>query len=507
MEQVDVIDGSKLYHMLRYAFTSLSYNENYLNEINTFPVSDSDTGTNMKRTLRKGIASTSENLSAGELFSTFASNMSMDSRGNSGFILSQYFVGLSQCLKGKEVITLKDFINACVHAYDVAYAAVVNPMEGTMLTVMREGTLLALKKLDNENEKTFEKFFKLLSETVFECTLNTKSQMNLLKSKNVVDSGALGFYLVVDGMKKYFDNDQPYFNCEKSTILPKKITDSNVPLTFFRYCTEFSITLRERHSKQFFMDILKDRGDSVVLAVNKNVLKVHIHTNVPEAIINRFKEFGTINFTKIDDLYQTQQFDRLFHRKHSDYAVVCFTYGDQLGLLFERLGADAGFPIPKGHLPTEEEMKNLLEPYLNGNLIIYSSDKSIEDLLKSMSWWGHYSNIFVVECRGIANTFFKLASSMFDGNFNDFKKHYDVLSKIKTLEIDIDKNDDLSQALEFSLSKNKLEGYSTLVAFGGKDITTFDIDTITSYMSDNDDIEFSYFQGGQVEPYIIIGAM
>ena len=122
-----VIDGSSLYNMLRIAFTSLSYNESYLNDINTFPVSDSDTGTNMRQSFHKGLVATDEKQNAGDLLFKFAHSMSLDSRGNSGFILSQYFIGLSEYLKGKESISIEDFKNAIVHAYKIAYAAVVNP--------------------------------------------------------------------------------------------------------------------------------------------------------------------------------------------------------------------------------------------------------------------------------------------------------------------------------------------------------------------------------------------
>lgn len=139
MNNINIIDSQNLYHMLRLGFTSLSFNENYLNEINTFPVSDSDTGTNMKRTFQKGLVSLNQTNSAGELLLSFAKNMSLESRGNSGFIFSQYFLGLAEYLKDKETITIEDFSNGLMYAYKVAYAAVINPMEGTMLTVMLEG--------------------------------------------------------------------------------------------------------------------------------------------------------------------------------------------------------------------------------------------------------------------------------------------------------------------------------------------------------------------------------
>lgn len=506
-KQILSIDGASIYHMLRLAFTSLSFNESYLNAINTFPVSDSDTGTNMKRTFRKGLLATQEGQSAGTALTQFAQNMSLDSRGNSGFILSQYFLGLSEALKDKTSITLEDFSQAIVHAYQVAYAAVLNPMEGTMLTVMREGARTAIERFSKVEDGSFADFFEIFSQSIFDAVLETHSQMGLLQANNVVDSGALGFYLVVDGMKKSFEEDEPYFNCQESALLPKRIADADNPLTFFRYCTEFTIRLKERHEKEYFSKILAGRGDSVVVAINDGLLKVHIHTNAPRSIIHEFERFGPLVFTKADDLYETPQFSRLKRRKRSDYAVVAFAYGDQTATLFERLGADAAFPVPSEHEPTEEELKTLLEPYLSGNLVVYSADRKIEDRLKSIRWWGGYSNLFVVECRGLANTFFKLASSMFDGSFSDFKKQSDLLKKVKTTEFDLDEGEDLVQQLKQSLSPKRLKGFSTLVVFGGKGLRQEEIHAITTFFAENLEIEFNYFSGGQEKPLLIVGAM
>ncbi len=507
MNRNDVIDGASLYHMFRMAFTSLSYNESYLNDINTFPVSDSDTGTNMKQSFHKGLVATDEKQNAGDLLFKFAYSMSLDSRGNSGFILSQYFIGLSEYLKGKESISIEDFKNAIVHAYKIAYAAVVNPAEGTMLTVMREGAKNSLEIFKNIENQTFDKFFEIFSKCVFESTLKTNSQMSLLKTNNVVDSGALGFYLVVDGMKKSFKEDDPYFNCEESGVLPKRNANSDTPLTFFRYCTEFTINLKGNYNYEYYSDLLKGRGDSLVLAINGNLLKVHIHTNGPNNVINIFKKFGSIVTTKVDDLFLTQEFNQLKRRKHSDYAVVCFTYGKQIASLFEKIGADACFTIPHGHEPSEDELKSLIEPYYKENTIFFSADKKIEDKLKSIAWWGHYNNFVVVECRGIVNTFFKIGSSMFDGTFNDFKKNLEIVNKVKTIEFKIDKNVSLRFQLERYLSPNRIKGHSTVVAFGGKEIDEYDVDTITSFFTENDGVEFTYFPGGQEKPHIIIGVM
>ncbi len=501
------IDGERLYRMLRSAFASLSYNETYLNDINAFPVSDKDTGTNMKRTFRKGLLAIEENKTAGETISSFATHMSMESRGNSGFILSQFFLGLKDCLKDKDLITLEDFMKALVHAYQVAYAAVINPMEGTMLTVMREGTRLAIEKFSALENGGIGDFLSLLSENVFLSVLETHSQMKLLEANNVVDSGALGFYLVVDGMKKSYEGNSLYFDCRESGLLPRRMADVDNPLTFFRYCTEFTIRLKERKGKKYYSDILSKHGDSVVVAINGDFLKVHVHTNGPQDVIKEFSKYGETVLTKVEDLFETPEFARLKNRKHLDYAVVAFTYGAGTAAILEQLGADAAFPIPEGHVPTEAELKNLLGPYLEGNLVVYSADRKIEDILKSLRWWGHYDNLLVVECRGLTNAFFKLASSMFDCSFKDFDKQLDVLRRIKTVEFAFDGQDGLVEKLRRSLSPERLKGFATMVVFGGRAIKQKTIDEISFFFAERDDVEFSYFAGLQEHPLLLIGAM
>lgn len=508
MENIYSLDGNALYTMLRTAFTSLSYNENYLNDINTFPVSDSDTGTNMKQTFKKGLASTDGHESAGKTLFTFARNMSLDSRGNSGFILSQYFIGLGDYLKDKDMVTLEDFKAAIVHAYKVAYAAVVNPVEGTMLTVMREGAIQSIQEINKlSGTISFGQFLNSLSHYTFDSVLLTHSQMGLLEHNNVVDSGALGFYLVIDGMRKAFDNSLPYFDCQQSDLLPKKYTDADNPLTFFRYCTEFTIKLNDVKTKDYYLKKMEGRGDSTVVAINGGLLKVHIHTSTPQPIIKEFKKYGQLIFTKIDDLYETPQFARLKRRKYDDFAVIAFTSGDKTATLFESLGCDAAFPVPADHKYSEEEIRNLLEPYLSGNVIAYSQNKKIEEILKNMHWWGHMDNLLVVESNGRANAFFKLASSMFNGSFNEFKERMELLKKIQANEFTFENDENLREQLEHSLSKNRLKGLATIVAFGGKNITDNDIEILNDYFSEMDDIEFTYFPGGQEEPLIIIGAM
>ena len=124
-----------------------------------------------------------------------------------------------------------------------------------------------------------------------------------------------------------------------------------------------------------------------------------------------------------------------------------------------------------------------------------------------MHWWGDFKNLFVVECAGMANTFFKLASSMFNLSFNEFKKEVNNLKRINNLEFKINDNKNLKEELNCYLSSNRLKGYSTIAIFGGKNVKKEDIEIVTSFFEENEDIEFNYFPGGQEDSLFIIGAM
>jgi len=517
------INGRLLCKMLLNGFESLSYNKNYLDALNIFPVSDSDTGANMKNTFKKGIVALNDEDSFHAVFSVFVKGMLIGSRGNSGLILSQYFLGIQEYTKYKEAVTIAELCGALQHAYAMAYKAVIRPAEGTMLTVMRNGINRSLPKINDE--MSAKEFFDILVEEMFLCTQETAEQMTVLRENNVVDSGALGLYLIFDGMRRALNNDLQYFDCEQDDSLPKRTTTLVKSVSFFRYCTEFVLKMHDIRCKEYFVHLIEKRGDSIVIAVDEDVLKVHIHTNVPQEIMNDFTEYGNIAVKKVDDLFLTQEFERLRQRKHKGFAVAVFTSGEGNAAILEQLGADVAFCVPCGYYPTEDELKSLIDGFLKENVIVFSCEKETHERLRRIKWFSNLQNLYVAESDSLIKTFFAISSLIFADEFKNVvkslenpKKQRCFQASVKVLggenhvqyscffKDEIIDDEDFTGLLNTVVNEKILSSYSTVVAFGGKHCKTKDIDSIHAHFERNENVEFTYFDGGQQDCDFIIGA-
>jgi len=517
------INGSLLCRMLHSGFDSLSHNKSYLDELNLFPVSDSDTGTNMKNTFEKGVAALEGEGSFHDVISVFAKGMLIGSRGNSGFILSQYFWGIYEYTKDKETVTVADLCGALQHAYCLAHDAVLHPAEGTMLTVMRDGIHQTLPGICDE--MSVKAFFDVLVEKMFLCTQETVMQMDVLRENNVVDSGALGIYLIFDGMKRALHDDVQYFDCEQSNLLPKRIPDFIKNVSFFRYCTEFILKMHDVKEKDYFACLLEKRGNSIVVAVDGDVLKVHIHTNKPQQIMEEFTNYGSIVTKKIDDLFMTQEFERLQQRKHNGFAVVAFADDEGNATILEHMGVDVAFRVPTGYSPDDDELKMLMDGFLAENLIAFPTDKKIHERLKSAKWYSNLQKLHVVESEGLAKTFFTLSSLVFADEFENIIKSLDILKKKRVFQASIQAapeenrtqytscldnkiiaDEDLATLLHVVAGEEMLTSYSTVVVFGGKKCTPADIDCIHAHFEKNGNVEFTYLDNKHHDGNFIIGA-
>jgi DAK2 domain fusion protein YloV len=523
MQYEHTIDGELLRKMLTGGFTNLSHNIDYLNGINVFPVSDGDTGINMKKTFESGVAALDGETSFCDTFSAFVKGMLIGSRGNSGFILSQYFLGIYEHTKGKNAVSVADLTAALPHAYQVAYRAVLNPVEGTILTIMREGPKRTLQKIDNKT--SIQEFFDILADEMFICVQETVNQMSLLHDNNVLDSGAVGLYLIFDGMRSAFHEDLPCFDCEENPALPSRSKTQIKTFSFFRYCTEFVLSMHKAQSRDYFVSQLTNRGDSIVVATDENLLNVHIHTNEPQKILDEFRKYGDIVTMKVDDLFLSQEFDRLKQRKHAGFAVAAFTYGEGNAATLENLGADGVFCVPNGHDPGEESLQKLLSEFLIENLIVFACDKEIRERLSRIKQLANLQNVYVAESDSLASVFFMLSSLIFADEFKNVIKSLEILEKRKVFETSIktmvDYNhtqysgnlggqtvtmNDFAELLNVVLSETVLSPYSTVVIFGGKNCKQEDIDGIRAHFEKNSSVEFTYLDGQQQECDFIIGA-
>ena len=518
-----MIDGELLYKMLINSFTNLSHNINYLNETNVFPVSDNDTGSNMKQTFCSGITAMCAEPSFSGTFQTFVKGMLMGSRGNSGLILSQYFLGIYEYTKGKDAVSTADLCSAMLHAYHAAHKAVLNPVEGTMLTIMREGINRTLPAL---NEKTsIKEFYDILVREMFICVQETTNLMDTLRDNNVVDSGAVGFFLIFDGMKRMLHDDLQHFDCEQNSSLPNRNKTLVKRISFFRFCTEFSLRMHEVKNCNFYERLLIKRGDSIVITSDSGILKIHLHTNEPQGVINEFSKYGDFITKKVEDLFLTEEFERLKLRKHNGFAIIAFTYGEGNAMFLEQLGADIAFNIPFGHYLGEEGLKKLIEVFLKENIIIFSNNRETYDRLKSIQWYSNYQNMYVADSDGLIKNFFMLSSLIFLDEFKNVIKSLETFKKKRFFQANVKTavkenrmlytacmkdttvtKDDFVDLLNEAAGKKNLMQFSAVVVFGGKNCSQKDIDIVHAHFENIDNLDFSYFDGQQYDYDFIIGA-
>ena len=347
------INGFQLEHMLRNGLANLQNSEAELNRLNVFPVADGDTGTNMSLTLSHGVAAAQSRAEVGLYLRELSEGMLLGARGNSGVILSQIFRGVALELARCAVIGPGELRNAFVRGYRTAYEAVIQPVEGTILTVAREGiehirgqvgrgagvdTLLAMYVAEMRKTLSY-----------------TPEMLPVLKDAGVVDSGALGYILLCEGMLKYLYGETLHARVlvrdgDFEAPAPPDPSLFNENSSFEDgYCLEFILQLMRRagYIQNFrlprFIEDLKKYGGSLVAIQDGTRVKVHIHTHKPAKIIALAQEYGEFISFKLDNM-------QMQHNEHiraaaaapeQALAVVAVANGEGMARCFRELGCSA----------------------------------------------------------------------------------------------------------------------------------------------------------------------
>lgn len=307
------LDGRNLYYTFVAGARKVIAHQIELNKINVFPVNDGDTGTNLASTIRSVIESLHPHRSYKITADRIAEATLMNARGNSGIIFAQFFYGLSNETEDCNSINLKQFAESIQRSVRYIYEAVANPVEGTMLTVIKEWA----DYIYNSWHK-FSDFNQLLLssyEVLNKSLTETKTKLKILAKNNVVDAGAKGFVLFVEGIIEYIHtrNVKELIQSKaESVALPKteEVISENVE---YRYCTE-AILKKSSISQHDLVALLQKYGDSAVVAGSDKMRRIHVHTNNPADLFYNLKDFGTITFQKADDMIR--QSESVFKRKY-----------------------------------------------------------------------------------------------------------------------------------------------------------------------------------------------
>ncbi|MDD7428965.1 MAG: DAK2 domain-containing protein [Oscillospiraceae bacterium] len=350
-----MINGSLLKNAFISAAVTISNNKRTVDELNVYPVPDGDTGTNMSMTLGNALtelSSASDDISASEAADICASAMLRGARGNSGVILSLLFRGFAKGFSGKDEIGCDDIVNALALGVEDAYKAVMNPTEGTILTVARTASERAAQSVKHTNDPVI--LWTDICSAAEEALAKTPDQLPVLKKAKVVDAGGKGLTIIWNAMLEIFKGGSipEQLGQSVSSAANTTVGDFDDEIITFTYCTEFIVRKNsgcpDASRLKAFLETI---GDCVVAVDDDDIIKVHVHTDHPGKAIEEGLTFGSLINLKIDNMrYQHEnkaKDARLTREKNivpaepvKDFGFVVVANGSGIEEMFRNLGAD-----------------------------------------------------------------------------------------------------------------------------------------------------------------------
>jgi len=315
---VNEMDGRRLYYTFIAGARKVIEHQVELNKINVFPVNDGDTGTNLASTIRAVVDSIHPHRSYKITADRIAETTLVNARGNSGIIFAQFLYGMSTETGNFKTITINQFAESIKKSVRYIYDAVANPVEGTMLTVIKDW---ANYIYDNRNRiKDFNQLFISSLDVLNKSLIATKSKLAVLKRANVVDAGARGFVFFVEGIIDFIANRnvKELIQVKAESALFEKSEESIPEKVDFRFCTEALIKKSSTDIREL-RSTLEKYGNSIVIAGSDRMRRIHLHTNNPAELFNELRYTGTITFQKADDMVRQSE---VVHNRKWKIALV-----------------------------------------------------------------------------------------------------------------------------------------------------------------------------------------
>ena len=300
------IDGRYLYYAFLAGANKLVKSLNELNRINVYPVADKDTGSNMASTMRSVMDSISPNVSYKFMVDQIAEAAQVGARGNSGIIMAQFLFGLSRETSEKKTISFLEFVESIQSSIPYIYEAIGNPVEGTMLTVMKDWSEFLYSR-----RKQVEELKQILNDSlhVLESSLTkTTEQLAVLKKHNIVDAGAKGFVVFIHGVMDFVNHGIIDRIKSPDIIKTTELADHQENLNF-RYCTE-AILKNSKSSISELKELLNEYGDSIVVNGGQSSCRIHVHTNNPSELFHQLEGIASITAPKVDDMIRQHEISK-----------------------------------------------------------------------------------------------------------------------------------------------------------------------------------------------------
>lgn len=548
------ITTSLLQEMVEAAATRLGKQAEYVNSLNVFPVPDGDTGTNMGMTMDNGAKAVSDQTAStvGEVGQILSKGLLMGARGNSGVITSQLFRGFGQSIKGKIELDGKDLASAFQSGVEVAYKAVMKPVEGTILTVSRGAATAAIKKAESTDDAV--EVMRAALEGAKAALAKTPEMLPVLKEVGVVDSGGQGLVFIYEGFLSALTGE--YIASEDFQATPATMTEminaehhksvaGHVATEDikFGYCTEIMVALKQgpTYVKDFdyeeFRNYLSNLGDSLLVVNDDEIVKVHVHTEDPGLVMQEGLKYGALVKVKVDNMrnqhdaqVQKEEAVQTEQSAPKDFALITVVAGDGLADIFKSQGVDYVISGGQTMNPSTEDIVKAIEQVNAKNVIILPNNKNIFMAAQSAAEVVDV-NAAVVETRTVPQGFTSLLafdpSQSIEANVEAMTASLsDVTSGSVTLAVrdttidglEIHENDilgmvdgkiivstpDMDQALLDTFDKMIDEDSEIVMIYVGEEGNKEQAQTIADKLeAAHEDIEVEIFQGDQpVYPYI-----
>ncbi len=517
---VNSVNGKMFKKMVTNGAINLKNNCEYINSLNVFPVPDGDTGINMSMTIESGVIEINkcESDSIIDLTKIFARGLLMGARGNSGVSLSQYFRGLSVAVKEmqKNTLNVDDLIYCLGQGKEIAYRAFKDPIEGTMLTVIRESYEAVKDKKFANVEALFEAYY----EAAKVSEANTPNLLPVLKEANVTDSGGEGFLKVVEGMYKAI----------KGEIITEEVQDAQDEN--YVYSADFKLILKDESIQ------VSDVRDSLAIdatvdiEVDGQILSVHVGTDSIGDVLNNASKYGSLVQINIKNEELNDELPQVQNTERKEIALVTVAFGDGIKETFKELGCSVVINGGQTMNPSTESFVNACKEANADNIIIIPNNGNVIMAAEQASKMIEGCNVKVLRAKTIAQGYASLMSfdetSSIDDNIASMSE---AISNVKTGEVtyavrdtaingvEIKANDFMgildgdiivSKADRIDSTKDLLksavdEESSVVTIFVGSNVLEDEVAQIEEYVSSlSDDVECQVVQGNQeIYSYII----
>jgi DAK2 domain fusion protein YloV len=400
---------------------NLKNNHAEVDALNVFPVPDGDTGTNMSMTITSGVRELEncESSSIIENAKVLSRGALMGARGNSGVILSQFFRGIYVGLKEIQhnYLTIEEFMNCLLSGRKIAYKAVMAPVEGTILTVVREAAENTESHL-NEFD-TIDALLEFYYNEAEKTLANTPELLPVLKEAGVVDSGGAGFCKIIEGMLMALKGE--ILEAKEAKPQEDEASDAAQEIKF-AYCTEFILDLRkpDTFEERELTATLSLLGDSLVVIRDTKTVKVHIHTNRPGRVLEIAQKSGEFQTLKIENMHlQHSHLEEgakgakaaeapKANEPKKEFALIAVCFGDGIVNTFKELGVDYVIEGGQTMNPSTEAFVSAIKAVNAKNVIIIPNNGNVVMAAKQAAGMVRGSKVEVILAKTIAQGYASL---------------------------------------------------------------------------------------------------